>query len=152
MAIWKRMAAAGIELPSVATPLASYLPARRSGDLIWTAGQLPLKDGELVARGKLGGGVSVSDGVHAARVAGLNAVAAAAQEAGGVDGILRVLRVVVYVASDPDFMDQATVANGASELMAEIFGAENGAHVRSAVGVSVLPLDAAVEVELIVEV
>jgi len=146
------MAAAGIELPPVVAPLASYIPARRSGDLIWTSGQLPMVDGELVASGKLGAGVSVVDGVHAARVAALNAVAAAAHEAGGVDNILRVLRVVVYVASHPDFVDQPTVANGASELLAEIFGKENGAHVRSAVGVSVLPLDAAVEVELIVEV
>jgi len=146
------MAAAGIELPPVVAPLASYIPARRSGDLIWTSGQLPMVNGELVASGKLGAGVSVVDGVHAARVAALNAVAAAAHEAGGVDNILRVLRVVVYVASHPDFVDQPTVANGASELLAEIFGKENGAHVRSAVGVSVLPLDAAVEVELIVEV
>ena len=146
------MAAAGIELPPVVAPLASYIPARRSGDLIWTSGQLPMVNGELVASGKLGAGVSVVDGVHAARVAALNAVAAAAHEAGGVDNILRVLRVVVYVASHPDFVDQPTVANGASELLAEIFGKENGAHVRSAVGVSVLPLEAAVEVELIVEV
>ncbi len=146
------MAAAGIELPPVVAPLASYIPARRSGDLIWTSGQLPMVNGELVASGKLGAGVSVVDGVHAARVAALNAVAAAAHEAGGVDNILRALRVVVYVASHPDFVDQPTVANGASELLAEIFGQENGAHVRSAVGVSVLPLDAAVEVELIVEV
>ncbi len=146
------MAAAGIELPPVATPLASYVPARRSGDFIWTSGQLPLADGELVATGKLGADISIPDGVRAARVAALNAVAAVAQEAGGVDSILRVLRVVVYVASAPDFVDQPTVANGASELMAEIFGQEHGAHVRSAVGVNVLPLDAAVEVELMVEV
>ncbi len=146
------MAAAGIELPPVVAPLASYIPARRSGDLIWTSGQLPMVGGELVASGKLGAGVSMAEGVHAARVAALNAVAAAAHEAGGVDSILRVLRVVVYVASHPDFVDQPAVANGASELMAEIFGQDNGAHVRSAVGVSVLPLDAAVEVELIVEV
>lgn len=146
------MAAAGIELPPVAAPLASYVPALRSGDLIWTSGQLPLVDGALVATGKLGAEVSVSDGVRAARVAALNAVAAVAQEAGGVDSILRVVRVVVYVASHPDFVDQPTVANGASELMADIFGHEHGVHVRSAVGVSVLPLDAAVEVELMVEV
>lgn len=146
------MAAAGIELPPVATPLASYVPARRSGDLIWTSGQLPLVEGRLVAVGKLGAAVSVKDGASAARVAALNAVAAVAHEAGGIDNILRVLRVVVYVASTPDFVEQPTVANGASELLAEIFGPENGAHVRSAVGVSVLPLDAAVEVELVVEV
>lgn len=146
------MAAAGIELPPVVAPLASYVPAQRSGDLIWTSGQLPMMEGELVASGKLGAGVTVAEGVRAARVAALNAVAAAAHEAGGVDSILRVIRVVVYVASHPDFVDQPTVANGASELMADIFGLENGAHVRSAVGVSALPLDAAVEVELMVEV
>lgn len=146
------MAAAGIELPSVAAPLASYVPARRSGDLIWTSGQLPLVEGELVAVGKLGETVSVEDGVAAARVAALNAVAAVAQEAGGLDSILRVIRVVVYVASAPDFFAQPAVANGASELLAQIFGPESGAHVRSAVGVSVLPLNAAVEVELVVEV
>ncbi len=146
------MAAAGIVLPAVATPLAAYVPARRSGDHIWTSGQLPLVDGKLVAVGKLGADVSVPDGVAAARAAALNAVAAVAAEAGGVDKVLRVLRVVVYVASTPDFVDQPMVANGASELLAEIFGPENGSHVRSAVGVSVLPLDAAVEVELVVEV
>ena len=146
------MAAAGIVLPAVATPLAAYVPARRSGDHIWTSGQLPLVDGKLVAVGKLGADVSVPDGVAAARAAALNAVAAVAAEAGGVDKVLRVLRVVVYVASTPDFVDQPMVANGASELLAEIFGPENGSHVRSAVGVSVLPLDASVEVELVVEV
>lgn len=146
------MAAAGIELPPVVAPLASYVSARRSGDLIWTSGQLPLLDGELVASGKLGVNVSIAEGVRAARVAALNAVAAAADEAGGVDSILRVVRVVVYVASHPGFVEHPTVANGASELMTEIFGPENGAHVRSAVGVSALPLDAAVEVELMVEV
>lgn len=146
------MAAAGIELPPVVAPLASYVPARRSGDLIWTSGQLPVVGGELVASGKLGDGVSIEEGVHAARVAALNAVAAAAHEAGGADNILRVQRVVVYVACHPDFVDQPAVANGASVVLAEIFGPDNGAHVRSAVGVCSLPLDAPVEVELIVEV
>ena len=146
------MAAAGIELPPVVAPLASYVSAQRSGDLIWTSGQLPIVDGELVASGKLGAEVEIAEGVRAARAAALNAVAAAAREAGGVDSILRVIRVVVYVASHPDFVDQPIVANGASELMTEIFGPENGAHARSAVGVSALPLDAAVEVELMVEV
>lgn len=146
------MAAAGIELPAVVAPLASYVPARRSGDLIWTSGQLPMVNGELVARGKVGDTISAEEGAAAARTAALNAVAAVADEAGGVDSILRVIRVVVYVASAPDFVGQPSVANGASELLAQIFGPENGAHVRSAVGVSVLPLDAAVEVELVVEV
>ncbi len=147
----ERLAAAGIELPPVATPLAAYVPSRRSGELIWTSGQLPLVDGALMATGKLGAEVSMTEGRDAARAAALNAVAAVAHEAGGVDKVRRVLRVVVYVASTPSFVDQPAVANGASELLEEVFGPENGTHVRSAVGVSVLPLDAPVEVELIVE-
>ncbi len=147
----ERLAAAGIELPPVATPLAAYVPSRRSGELIWTSGQLPLVEGALVATGKLGAEVSMTTGRDAARAAALNAVAAVAHEAGGVDNVRRVLRVVVYVASTPSFVDQPAVADGASELLEEVFGPENGAHVRSAVGVSVLPLDAPVEVELIVE-
>lgn len=146
------MVSAGLDMPAVATPLAAYVPARRSGDHIHTSGQLPLVNGRLVAIGKLGATVSTSEGVRAARVAALNAVAAVSQVAGGVDSIARVMRVVVYVASDPNFLDQPAVANGASELLAEVFGPENGSHVRSAVGVCVLPLDAAVEVELVVEV
>ncbi len=147
----ERLVAAGIQLPPVATPLAAYVPARRSGDLVWTSGQLPLVGGELVTTGKLGDPVSTDAGREAARVAALNAVAAVAHEVGGVDNVRRVLRVVVYVASTPDFTEQPAVANGASALLEEIFGAEDGAHVRSAVGVSVLPLNAPVEVELIVE-
>ena len=147
----QRLAAAGIELPPVATPLASYVPSRRSGELICTSGQLPLVDGALLVTGKLGAGVSVAAGWEAARAAALNAVAAVAHEAGGVDSVRRVLRVVVYVASTSDFVEQPAVANGASELLEEVFGPVDGAHVRSAVGVSVLPLDAPVEVELIVE-
>lgn len=151
-AVSDRLAAAGIELPPVAKPLAAYVPARRSGDLIWTSGQLPLVGGRLVATGKLGDEVSVAVGHEAARTAALNAVAAVAHEAGGIDNVRRVVRVVVYVASSAGFFDQPTVANGASSLLEEIFGSEAGTHVRSAVGVSVLPLDAPVEVELVVEV
>ncbi len=147
----QRLAAAGIQLPPVAAPLAAYVPARRSGDLVWTSGQLPLVGGQLVATGKLGDQVSTDTGREAARMAALNAVAAVAHEVGGIDNVRRVLRVVVYVASSVDFTGQPVVANGASELLEEIFGPEDGAHVRSAVGVSVLPLDAPVEVELIVE-
>ena len=147
----ERMAAAGIQLPPVAKPLAAYVPSRRSGGLVWTSGQLPFVNGELVATGKLGDGVSTDTGRAAARVAALNAVAAAAHEAGGIDNISRVVRVVVYVASTVDHTGQPAVADGASGLLEEIVGPEDGAHVRSAVGVSVLPLDAPVEVELIVE-
>ncbi|MGV8845092.1 RidA family protein [Tessaracoccus sp.] len=147
-----RLRSGGITLPPVVPPLAAYVPARRSGDHIWTSGQLPLVDGALVTPGKLGATVSTEQGCAAARAAALNAVAAVAQEAGGIDNIRRVLRVVVYVASTPDFVDQPAVANGASHLVEEVFGTQDGSHVRSAVGVAVLPLDSPVEVELVVEV
>lgn len=145
-----RLAELGITLPPVAKPVAAYIPARRLGDAIWTSGQLPLVDGALTAVGKVGAEVALEDGVAAARAAALNALAAVADVAGGVDNIRAVHRVVVYVASAPGFTDQARVANGASLLLGEIFG-EAGAHVRSAVGMAVLPLDAPVEVELVVE-
>lgn len=145
-----RLAELGIELPPVAAPIAAYVPARRVGDQVWTSGQLPVVGGKLVVAGKLGGGVSLADGAAAARVAALNALAAVASQTDGVDHIRSILRVVVYVASTPDFSEQAKVANGASEVIGEIFG-QAGVHVRSAVGVAVLPLDAPVEVELVVE-
>lgn len=147
----ERLAELGIELPPVATPVAAYVPAARVGDQIWTSGQLPTVAGALVTTGKLGGAVTQEAGAQAARVAALNAIAAAAEVAGGVDRIRRVVKVVVFVASEPGFTAQPAVANGASALFGEIFG-DAGAHVRSAVGVSVLPLDAPVEVELVVEV
>ncbi|MHA6512699.1 RidA family protein [Tessaracoccus sp. Z1128] len=147
----RRLTELGIDLPPVATPVAAYVPATRVGDQIWTSGQLPSVAGELSLTGKLGAGVTAEEGAAAARVAALNALAAAAALAGGVDQIRRVVKVVVYVASEPAFSGQPAVANGASTLFGEVFG-DAGAHVRSAVGVSVLPLDAPVEVELIVEV
>lgn len=147
-----RLRSLGITLPPVARPLAAYVPARQSGDQVFTSGQLPTVDGELTCRGKLGADVSLADGVAAARVAALNALAAVAAEVDGIDNVDRVVRLVVYVASTPDFIDQPKVANGASELMEEVFGPGRGSHVRSAVGVTVLPLDAPVEVELVVEV
>ncbi len=146
----ERLAARGIELPPVATPVAAYVPATRVGDQVWTSGQLPSVAGALVTTGKLGGAVTQEAGAQAARVAALNAIAAAAEVAGGVDRIRRIVKVVVFVASEPGFTAQPAVANGASALVGEIFG-DAGAHVRSAVGVSVLPLDAPVEVELVVE-
>lgn len=145
----ERLAAAGIALPPVAAPAGAYVPALRHGTTIVTSGQLPFVDGELPARGKVGDGVSEEDAFRAARIATLNAVAAAADAAGGVDAITRVLKLVVYVASAPSFTAQPRVANGGSELLAEVFG-EAGTHVRSAVGVAVLPLDTPVEVELTV--
>ncbi|MBK7822546.1 MAG: RidA family protein [Tessaracoccus sp.] len=150
MSVSARLAELGIALPSVAKPVAAYVPAARVGNQVWTSGQLPSIDGALTATGKLGAEVTAEEGAAAARVAVLNALAAAAAVAGGVDNIRRVVKVVVFVASTPEFTAQPAVANGASTLLGEVFG-EAGAHVRSAVGVSVLPLDAAVEVELIVE-
>ncbi len=145
-----RLAELGIELPPVAAPVAAYIPAILSAGQVFTSGQLPVVEGRLLALGRVGAEVSPEQAADLARVAALNAVAAAASVAGGVDGIRRVVKVVVYVASDPGFTAQAQVANGASLLLQEIFG-ERGSHVRSAVGVAALPLNAPVEVELVVE-
>lgn len=150
MAFSEALERLGIELPPVAAPVAAYVPATRTGDQIWTSGQLPMVDGALTATGKVGRDVSPEDAAAAARVAALNAIAAVADLAGGIDRIRRIVKVVVFVASAPEFTGQPAVANGASLLLGEIFG-EQGVHVRSAVGVSVLPLDAAVELELVVE-
>lgn len=145
-----RLAGLGLELPPVARPVAAYVPATASGGWVMTSGQLPTVDGHLVAVGKVGGEVSEADGVRCAERAALNALAAVAAVAGGLDRIARVVKVTVFVASTPDYTGQPRVANGASELLGAVFG-EAGAHVRSAVGVAVLPLDAPVEVELTVE-
>lgn len=150
MSASERLVELGIVLPPVATPVAAYVPAVRVGDQIWTSGQLPFADGALTATGKVGAEVAQEAASEAARVAVLNAVAAAAEVAGGIDRIRRILKVVVFVASAPGFTAQPVVANGASLLLGEIFG-ERGVHVRSAVGVAALPLDAPVEVELVVE-
>lgn len=146
-----RLAELGIALPQVPAPVAAYVPAVRSGNQILTAGQLPFVDGSLPTTGKVGRQISAEEATGLARIAALNAIAASAQLAGGIDGITKVVRLVVFVASETDFTAQPAVANGASLLLQEVFGAA-GAHVRSAVGVSVLPLDAPVEVELVVEV
>lgn len=151
MNVVRRLDELGITLPEVAKPLAAYVPAARVGNQIWTSGQLPLVDGTLTTKGKLGDTVTLEEGQAAARTCVLNALAAISQECGGIDRITKVLKLVVYVASTPDFTDQPKVGNGASELIGEIFG-DFGRHVRSAVGVSVLPLDAAVEIEVVVEV
>ncbi len=141
----------GITLPDVVRPFAAYVPALRTGDLVLTSGQLPVASGHLIATGVVGREVSPAEATAAARVCALNALAAAAEAAGGVDRIDRIVKIVVYVASDPSFHDQPTVGNGASELLGEIFG-EKGQHVRSAVGVAVLPLNAPVEIELTCQV
>lgn len=145
-----RLAELGLTLPPVATPLAAYIPAIVSAGQVLTSGQLPTVQGELVATGKVGAEVTVEQAVQAARVAVLNALAAAASEVGGIDNIRRIVRMVVYVAGVPEFTGQPQVANGASELLGDIFG-PLGRHVRSAVGVASLPLDAPVELELVVE-
>ncbi|MEJ7630873.1 MAG: RidA family protein [Rubrobacteraceae bacterium] len=141
----------GYELPPVATPAGSYVPATRSGNLIFTAGQLPLKDGNLAFSGKVGDTVSVDDAKEAARLCALNALAAVSAEAGGLNGISRIVKVTGYVASATGFNGQPEVLNGASELLGDVFG-ESGLHARSAVGVAELPLNAPVEVEIVVEV
>ncbi|OMB89332.1 LysR family transcriptional regulator [Mycobacterium colombiense] len=145
-----RLRQLGLALPEVVAPLASYVPAVRTGSLVYTAGQLPMQDGKLLATGKVGAGVSPDEGKAMARICALNALAAV-NSLVGIDEVARVVKVVGFVASAPGFNGQPSVINGASDLLAEVFG-ERGAHARSAVGVSELPLDAPVEVELIVEV
>lgn len=145
-----RLRELGIELPVVATPVGAYLPALAYGKTVRTSGQLPLENGVLRAVGLVGDGdgrVSVEEAAACARIAALAALAALAQAAGGIDAVVRIVRVVGYVASEPNFTDQAAVVNGASAVMIEVFG-EEGRHVRSAVGVSALPLGAPVEIEV----
>jgi enamine deaminase RidA (YjgF/YER057c/UK114 family) len=151
MSVSQRLAELGIDLPSVVPPVAAYVPAKAHGDLVFTAGQLPMVSGSLPATGKVGDGpglVSAADAQGYARQCALNAVAAAAAAAGGVDRLTGVVKVVGFVASVPDFIGQPGVINGASEVLGEIFG-EAGRHARSAVGVPVLPLDSPVEVEVV---
>ena len=145
-----RLAELGIELPDVVPPLAAYVPAVRTGNLVYTAGQLPMDSGRLVQTGKVGAEVTPEHGKALARVCALNALAAV-HSLVGIDSVTRVVKVVGFVASAPGFNGQPGVVNGASELLGEVFG-EAGAHARSAVGASELPLDAPVEVELVVEV
>ena len=146
-----RLSELGITVPDVVPPVAAYQPTARSGNLVFTAGQLPARDGEMLAVGKLGAGVSEEEGYECAKQCALNALAAIKAEIGSLDDVVRVVKVVVFVASTADFTAQPKVANGASEFLGEVFG-EAGKHARSAVGVSVLPLDVPVEVELTVEV
>lgn len=145
-----RLAELGVSLPPVATPLAAYVPAVRTGDLVYTSGQLPLQGKELLHTGKVGSEVTPEQATAAARACALNALAAI-DALVGIDSVTRVVKVVGFVASAPGFSGQPGVINGASEFLGEVFGAD-GAHARSAVGVSELPLDAPVEVEFIVQV
>ena len=144
-----RLAERGLSLPEVVPPLAAYVPASRVGELVFTAGQVPMRDGALMHVGKVGAEVSEDEARACAEQCALNALAAAASVAGGLDAIQQIVKVVVYVASAPDFVGQPAVANGASELLGAVFG-DAGQHARSAVGAASLPLDAPVEVELVV--
>ena len=143
-----RLAQLGVELPGVTKPLASYVPAARSGNLVYTSGQLPMQSGTLARTGKVGADVTPEEGKELARICTLNALAAV-DSLVGLDAVTQVVKVVGFVASAAGFNSQHVVVNGASDLLAEVFG---GSHARSAVGVSELPLDAPVEVELVVEV
>ena len=147
----ERLADLGLSVPEVAKPVAAYVPALRSGNYVYTSGQLPMRDGELMLTGKVGGEVTQDEAVECARQCALNALAAVRAEVGELSAVKQVVKVVAYVASTPDFTGQPLVANGVSELLGEVFG-EAGRHARSAVGVPVLPLDSPVEVELVVEV
>lgn len=145
-----RLAELGLVLPATSKPVAAYIPAVVSGNLVYTSGQLPMSDGVLPATGKVGAEVSAEDAKTYARTCVLNGLAAARSVIGSLDRITRVVKVVGFVASDPAFTGQPGVINGASELLGEIFG-EPGQHARSAVGVAVLPLDAPVEIEFVFE-
>jgi enamine deaminase RidA (YjgF/YER057c/UK114 family) len=150
-AVEERLAELGRTLPGVAAPVAAYVPAVRSGSFVFTSGQLPMVDGSLVATGKVGAEVSAEDAKQLAATCALNALAAIKALIGDLDQVRRIVKVVGFVASAADFTGQPGVVNGASELLGDVFG-DKGVHARSAVGVAVLPLDAPVEVELIVEI
>ncbi len=146
----ERLHELGYELPSVPTPAGSYIPATKSGSLVFTAGQLPFEDGQLRITGKVGADVTPEQAQDAARICALNALAAAASIADGLDNIARIVKVTGFVASAEGFTGQPGVINGASDLLGEVFG-NAGLHSRSAVGVVELPLGSPVEVEMILE-
>ena len=147
----KKITDLNLILPEIPKPVAAYIPAIQAGNLVFTAGQLPMVNGELITKGLLGQDVEIEDAKNAARICTLNALAAIKGVIGDLDRIKQVVRVVGYVASIPTFTQQPAIVNGASELLLEIFG-EKGKHARSAVGMAVLPLNASVEIELTVEV
>ncbi|MDQ4007428.1 MAG: RidA family protein [Actinomycetota bacterium] len=147
----QRLQGLGLSIPEVAKPVAAYVPAVRTGTYVLTSGQLPLREGSLLAAGKVGGEVSPEQAYECARQCALNAIAAVRAEIGDLSAVTRVVKVLAFVSSTTDFTGQPQVANGASELLGEVF-ADAGQHARSAVGVPVLPMDAPVEVEMMVEV
>lgn len=150
MSVQQKLDELGLCLSPPPAPVGDYVPAVRAGAFAWTSGQLPTQNGQLVARGRVPKETSLQAAQAAARVACLNALGALAESVESLDAIRRIVRVSVYVASQPDFHDQAQVANGASELLGELFG-EAGKHTRCAVGVAALPLNSPVEVDLVVE-
>ena len=147
----EKLAELGLSVPEVAKPVAVYVPAVRTGNYVFTSGQLPMRSGELMTTGKVGGEVTQEEAVACAQQCALNAIAAVKAEIGDLSLVKRIVKVVAFVASTPDFTGQPQVANGASELFGKVFG-DAGVHARSAVGVPVLPLDSPVEVEILVEV
>ena len=151
MSVEDRLGELGLELPEMAKPAGAYVPAKRTGNLIYVAGQLPLKDGELLCKGAVGKNVSVDEAYAGARQCGLNILAVLNEQVGSLDNIVQLVRVEGFVASAEGFTDQAKVINGASELFAEVLG-EAGSHARFAVGAIELPLGASVEIAAIAEV
>lgn len=147
----QRLAEMGLSLPPAPPPVASYVPYLQVGDLVYISGQLPMQDGRLACTGKVGGVLSLEQGAACARTAVLNALAQLAAAAGGLEHVRQIVRLGVFVNSAPGFTEQAKVANGASDLLAAVFG-DAGKHVRAAVGVNELPLDAPVEVEMIAQI
>ena len=143
--------ALGLTLPAAPVPLAAYIPAVKTGNLVFTSGQLPMVDGVLKYKGKVGKEISGEDAKHAAEIAVLNCLAVIKSKIGSLDNVEQIVKVTVYVNSNAEFYNQPEVANGASELLVKIFG-EKGKHARAAVGVNVLPRDAAVEIEMIVQI
>ncbi len=151
MKIEEKLGRLGVKLPDAPTPLAAYVPAIRSGNLIFTAGQVPVSEGKLLYSGKVGKDISAEEGMKAAEICALNCLSVIKKEIGDLDKIKRVVKVTVFVNSADGFTEQPKVANGASEFLVELFG-DKGKHVRSAVGVNELPINAAVEIEMIIEI
>lgn len=150
MSVEDRLAELGLELPEVVAPLASYLPAVLNGSYVYTSGQLPITKGELAETGKVGAEVTPERAAELAEICALNAIAAIKSVVGDLSRVKRIVKVVGFVASSPDFYGQPAVVNGASELLGAVFG-DAGKHARSAVGVAVLPRNAPVEIEVIAE-
>lgn len=151
MKVKEKLEQLGLQIPEAPKPLASYVPALKVGDLVYTAGQIPMQSGSLKYKGKVGESVTLEDAIEAAKICAVNCISAVKSVIDDLDSIERIVKVTVFVASATGFYDQPKVANGASDLLVEIFG-EHGKHVRSAVGVNELPIDAPVEIEMVVKV